>query len=95
MTALNEANRIRAVRANLKKDLKAGKKSVYDILRNPHNDVKTMKLLDLMLAVPKYGRVKVDKVLKLTRISPSKTLSGLSDRQRSELVSMLRRYPDV
>jgi hypothetical protein len=35
--------------------------------------------------------VKVNKVLQLCRISPSKTIGGLSPRQRTELVSMLRR----
>ena len=40
----------------------------------------------MLLAVPKYGRVKVNKILAHCRISPSKTIGGLSDRQRSELV---------
>jgi hypothetical protein len=48
-------------------------------------------VFDMLLAVPKYGRVKVNKVLQQCRISPSKTIGGLSQRQRTELVSMLRR----
>jgi hypothetical protein len=48
-------------------------------------------VFDMLLAVPKYGRVKVNKILVLCRISPSKTIGGLSERQRSELVSLLRR----
>ena len=47
--------------------------------------------LDLLLAVPKYGRVKVNRILTHCRISPSKTIGGLSERQRNELVSYLRR----
>ena len=43
----------------------------------------------MLLAVPKYGRVKVNKVLPVCRISPRKTIGGLSQRQRTELVSML------
>ena len=39
-------------------------------------------VFDLMLAVPKYGRVKDNKILSQCRISPSKTLGGLSQRQR-------------
>jgi hypothetical protein len=35
--------------------------------------------------------VKVNKVLSQCRISPSKTLGGLSERQRGELVALLRR----
>ena len=53
--------------------------------------VETAKVFDMLLAVPKYGRVKANKVLQQCRISPSKTIGGLSERQRSELVSMLRR----
>ena len=45
----------------------------------------------MLLAVPKYGRVKVDKILRQCKISPSKTVGGLSERQRNELVGLLRR----
>jgi hypothetical protein len=41
--------------------------------------------------VPKYGRVKVNKILSQCRISPSKTIGGLSHRQRAELVEFMRR----
>jgi hypothetical protein len=44
-----------------------------------------------LLAVPKYGRVKVNRILTQCRISPSKTVGGLSERQRNELISFLRR----
>jgi hypothetical protein len=89
--ALKRANEIRTERAQLKKDLKAGRKSVHDLLLEPPKWLETMKLFDLLLACPKYGRVKVNKVLQLCRISPSKTIGGMSRRQRSEIVSRLRR----
>ena len=47
--------------------------------------------IHMLLAVPKYGRVKANKILQQCRISPSKTIGGLSERQRTELVSLLRR----
>jgi hypothetical protein len=50
-----------------------------------------MKIFDLLFASPKYGRVKTNKILQVCRISPSKTVGGLSNRQRAEIVSMLRR----
>jgi hypothetical protein len=43
-----------------------------------------------MLAMPKYGRVKVNTVLRRSAISPSKTIGGFSRRQREELVEALR-----
>lgn len=91
MDALGSANRIRVYRANLKRDLKSEKVSIHALLLDPPEDLGTMKIFDLLLACPKYGRVKVNKVLQLCRISPSKTIGGLSPRQRTELVSMLRR----
>ena len=56
---------------------------------DPPDFVETAKVFDMLLAVPKYGRVKVNKVLTQCRISPSKTIGGLSQRQRDELVSLL------
>ena len=85
------ANHIRTQRAQLKRDLKAGRLSIHTLLLNPPEYVETAKVFDMMLAVPKYGRVKVNKILTNCRISPSKTIGGLSERQRSELVSFLRR----
>ncbi len=91
MDALTRANRIRTARAQLKRDLKGGRTSIHDLLLEPPEYVETAKVFDMLLAVPKYGRVKVNKVLQQCRISPSKTIGGLSQRQRAELVSMLRR----
>ena len=91
MDALQRANQIRTRRAQLKRDLKAGRTSIHDLLLNPPDYLETAKVFDMLLAVPKYGRVKVNKILVTCRISPSKTIGGLSERQRNELVGMLRR----
>jgi uncharacterized FAD-dependent dehydrogenase len=91
MDALNRANEIRTARAQLKRDLKAGRAAIHELLTEPPTYVETAKVFDLLLAVPKYGRVKANKVLTQCRISPSKTIGGLSQRQRGELVALLRR----
>jgi hypothetical protein len=91
MDALQRANDIRIRRAQLKRDLKAGRQTIDDLLLDPPHFTETAKVFDLLLAVPKYGRVKVNKVLAQCRISPSKTIGGLSQRQRTELVTLLRR----
>jgi S13-like protein len=91
MEALQRANDIRSRRAQLKRDLKAGRASIHQLLLEPPSYLETAKVFDMLLAVPKYGRVKVNKILQQCRISPSKTIGGLSERQRSELVGMLRR----
>jgi hypothetical protein len=91
MRALQRANEIRSARAQLKRDLKAGKIQVEKLLLDPPDYVLSAKAFDMILAVPKYGRVKANKILTQCRISPSKTIGGLSERQREELVHMLRR----
>jgi S13-like protein len=91
MEALKRANEIRTQRAQLKRDLKAGRASIHGLLLKPPEYLQTAKVFDLLLAVPKYGRVKANRILTQCRISPSKTIGGLSERQRNELVSYLRR----
>ena len=91
MDALQRANAIRSRRAELKRDLKAAKQSIHQLLLDPPEYLATAKVFDMLLAVPKYGRVKANKILNQCRISPSKTIGGLSERQRTELVSLLRR----
>lgn len=100
MAALSNANVIRTFRKELKADLKFGRQTVYELLLEPPEKIETMKLFDLLMATPKFGRVKVNKILLQCRISPSKTIGGLSQRQRIELVSMLERgrysrYPSI
>ena len=91
MDALQRANEIRSKRAQLKRDLKGSRVTIHQVLLEPPEWVETAKVFDMLLAVPKYGRVKANKILQTCRISPSKTIGGLSDRQRAELVGMLRK----
>jgi hypothetical protein len=91
MDALRRANEIRVRRAQLKKDLKAGNVHIEEILRRPPDYVETAKVFDMLMAVPKFGRVKAARFLNQCRISQSKTVGGLSDRQRTELVGLLGR----
>src|SRR5918997_6562028 len=90
MDALQRANEIRTRRAQLKRDLKGGRITIHDLLLNPPDYLETAKVFDMLLAVPKYGRVKVNKILVTCRISPSKTIGGVSNRARNALVGMLR-----
>ena len=91
MDALRRANEIRVRRAQLKKDLKAGTVQIEAVLSDPPEYVETAKVIDILMAVPKFGRVKAARFLNQCRISQSKTVGGLSERQRAELVGLLRR----
>jgi hypothetical protein len=91
MEALSRANEVRVQRAELKRRLKAGESSIDAVLADPPDYLLTAKVFDMLLAVPKFGRVKATRCLNQCRISQSKTVGGLSDRQRAELVLLLGR----
>jgi hypothetical protein len=90
MDALARANEIRVRRAQLKRDLKSGVVQIEEILADPPDYVGTAKVFDVLLAVPKFGRVKASRFLNQCRISQSKTVAGLSERQRQELIDLFR-----
>ena len=91
MEALKRANDIRVRRAQLKKDLKDGTVRTEVILTRPPEYVETAKVFDMLMAVPKLGRVKAGRFLNQCRISQSKTVGGLSERQRAELIALFNR----
>ena len=91
MEALQRANDIRVRRAQLKKDLKLGRALIEEVLGHPPEYVLTAKVFDMLMAVPKFGRVKAARFLNQCRISQSKTVGGLSDRQRAELIGLFGR----
>jgi hypothetical protein len=91
MDALSTANEVRMLRAQLKRDLKAGRVAIGALLLDPPPYLEAAKVFDMLLAVPKVGRVKATKILNSCRVSPSKTFGGLSGRQRAELAGRLDR----
>jgi hypothetical protein len=91
MNALSKANEVRARRTQLKRDLKARRVSIRALLLDPPPYLETAKVFDMVLALPKVGRVKATKILNSCRVSPSKTFGGLSERQRAELAERLGR----
>jgi hypothetical protein len=87
MDALSRANEVRTLRAQLK----ARRVSIGALLLDPPPYLQTAKVFDMVLALPKVGRVKATKILQSCRVSPSKTFGGLSERQRAELAGRLLR----
>jgi hypothetical protein len=91
MEALKRANDIRSKRAVFKAQMKrsrsngGGKAQALELLTEVPGWAASMKVPDLLMAVPKIGRVKTNRILAKARISPSKTMGGLTERQRGEL----------
>jgi hypothetical protein len=91
LRALRLANEIRSARAQLKKELASGKIELAQILAQPPEYVRTARVRDVLLALPKIGSVKAGRILADCGIAPSKTLGGLTERQRTELMNRFRR----
>lgn len=88
--ALQRANAIRTSRAQLKRDLATGRCAIDTALLYPPEYIGTAKVFDILLALPRFGRVEVSKVLMQCGIATTRTIAGLSQRQRDELVTLLR-----
>jgi hypothetical protein len=52
-------------------------------------------VLDLLVAVPEVGPVKAARLLNKARVGQTKTIGGLTIRQRAQLIELLHRYPEA
>ena len=90
LQALAQANEVRSGRAQLKRDLQAGRVELPEVLSEPPACAETAMVRDLLLALPGMGPVKADRALTRCGIAHSKPVIGLSSRQRASLVEYLR-----
>ena len=88
--ALVRANAVRSARRQLKEDLQHGQADLLPLIEDPPSYLGAARVSDLVRALPGYGPVKVEKLLVACRISPSKTMAGLTPRQREELIVALK-----
>ena len=91
LRALEQANEVRTARAKLKRELASGNIELVQILADPPACVRRARIRDVLLVVPKIGSVRAGRILAQCRIAHSKTLGGLTDRQRGELINLFRR----
>ena len=87
--ALAKAAEARRVRAEIKELLKMGPLSLSELLDRSDNDriLAKMKVLSVLEALPKLGKVKARRTMDEVGISDSRRLRGLGSQQRAELVA--------
>jgi len=91
LLALAKANDVRVARARLKRGVAAGRIEPARVVADPPACTQTAKVRELLLVVPRIGPARADRLLARCRIAHGKTLGGLSDRQRAELIELLGR----
>lgn len=91
MVALTRANRIRVARADLKRKIGSGERSVAGVIFQSPEEADTMTVFDLLLAQHRWGEHRAQEFLAAARVPESKTVGGLTDRQRRKIVDQLER----
>ncbi|HEY8344931.1 MAG TPA: integration host factor, actinobacterial type [Bacillota bacterium] len=88
--ALKKAQRVRSERAKIRQELKAGKKSIRDILEKVDNDViAKMRVAYLLESLPRIGKVRTRKIMNEIGIDETRRIQGLGVRQKQALIQRL------
>ena len=85
--ALQKAAEARRKRAEVKQELKSGKRTLPDILSDQGSDtVGKMKVSTVLESLPGVGKVRARKLMEKLDISASRRVRGLGAKQRSALL---------
>jgi hypothetical protein len=89
LLALDRANDIRIARAALKRRLHAGQITPAEAILSGSRDLKTMTVDELLRSQRGWGPKRSSGVLRSVRLSDTKTLGSLTERQRVTLGGIL------
>lgn len=89
MVGFNKSLALRQARAEVKKDLKAGKLQLRDVLS--WDWVQGMKLHDLLRAVPTFGSKKATKVMQAALVNQANTVGRCSPKQLERVLRLVER----
>ena len=84
--ALVLSARTRAERAELKRDMKAGKVTLAEALDDPR--AQRIPIRQLLMSLPGIGSVKADLIMRVPGIAPSRRVKGVGIRQRQRLIEI-------
>jgi hypothetical protein len=85
--ALAKANRVRSARLRIKRDVRAGRVAIGDVLDDPA--VASMPVADLLAAQLRWGPCRAGRLLRRVPCSESLPVGQLTERQRGELLRLL------
>ena len=92
LESLQQANRVRKLRALDKRLLKSRKIDARSLLVSPPAYWQGARIAELLLAIPAVGHAKVTAMLQKQAVSPSRTIGGLTEQQRLRLAEQLAHY---
>ena len=89
MRALAQANRVRLARAELKRQVSEGEKTVADVVLGCPWEAESMSISDLLMSQHRWGRTRCRRFLTSIPMSETKTIGTMTERQRRALAGML------
>src|SRR5919107_809583 len=90
LRALEQANRVRLARAELKRRVSDQTTTVADVVLSCPWEAESMALSDLLMSQRRWGRARCRRVLLSLGLPENKQVGTLTDRQRRALASALR-----
>jgi hypothetical protein len=90
MRALQQANRVRLARAELKRQVTDGETSVADVVLECPWEAESMAIADLLMSQHRWGRTRCRRFLASIPMSETKTVGSMTERQRRALAARLR-----
>jgi len=85
--ALAKAAVARRKRAEVKAELKSGKRSLGDIVKKTDDTVGKMKVSNVLESLPRVGKVRARKLMEKLDISASRRVRGLGAKQKDALLA--------
>lgn len=89
MRALNQANRVRLARAELKRDIADGSRKVADVVSGCPWESASMTIADLLMSQHRWGRTRCRRFLAAVPMAETKTIGSMTERQRDQLAARL------
>jgi hypothetical protein len=90
MRALDRANRVRLARAELKREIADGSRTVADVVVECPWESESMTIADLLMSQHRWGRTRCRRFLSSMPMSETKTIGSMTERQRGQLAARLR-----
>jgi hypothetical protein len=90
MRALEQANRVRLARAELKRQVAEGELTVAEIVLECPWEAESMRIADLLTSQHRWGRTRCRRFLTGIAIPENKAIGSMTERQRRALATALR-----
>jgi hypothetical protein len=95
LQALQRANRVRLARAELKRQIADGEVTAGEVILTSPWEASSMAIGDVLMSQRRWGGTRCRKFLAMFRISETKTIGSLTERQRHALAAQLDAHASI